>query len=209
MPQPTGETQPGSGVSTEAPEELVAAARQQLARHLKVSPDDLQLKDAQAQEWRDGGLGCPSADLMYPQVVTPGYLLVFVGKGTAVEYQVHTGTSAAQMVLCENKQPVELSVGPAAAPTSDSAEAPDDPTQRLGALAQAALARDLGLATSDVTVVAVEEATWNDSSLGCPRPGQSYLQVITPGYTVTLEAQGQRYEYHTDRNRRVVRCDRP
>ena len=34
------------------------------------------------------------------------------------------------------------------------------------------------------------------------------LQVITPGYKITLEAQGKRYEYHSDTNRRVVRCDK-
>ena len=34
----------------------------------------------------------------------------------------------------------------------------------------------------------------------------THLQVITPGYRIILEAQGQRYEYHTDQQRSVVRC---
>jgi hypothetical protein len=33
-----------------------------------------------------------------------------------------------------------------------------------------------------------------------------YLQVITPGYRVILEAQGKQYTYHTDTRRQVVPC---
>jgi hemin uptake protein HemP len=33
-----------------------------------------------------------------------------------------------------------------------------------------------------------------------------YMQVITPGYRVTLEHDGQHYTLHTDRGRRAVRC---
>jgi hypothetical protein len=57
--------------------------------------------------------------------------------------------------------------------------------------------------------VSVEENEWRDSSLGCPKPGMNYLQVITPGYKIILESQSKRYEYHSDTNRRVVRCDKP
>ncbi|HFD38895.1 MAG TPA: hypothetical protein ENJ31_03470 [Anaerolineae bacterium] len=55
---------------------------------------------------------------------------------------------------------------------------------------------------------AVEGVQWRDSSLGCPESGQNYLMVITPGYRIYLEAEGQVYEYHADENR-VVRCDNP
>jgi len=79
----------------------------------------------------------------------------------------------------------------------------------MGELARAALAHELALAEADITVVEMEETEWRDSSLGCPEPGMNYLQVITPGYKITLEAQGKRYEYHSDTNRRVVRCDTP
>jgi hypothetical protein len=33
-----------------------------------------------------------------------------------------------------------------------------------------------------------------------------YMQVITPGYRVTLEHNGQRYQVHTDAGQRAVRC---
>jgi hypothetical protein len=67
----------------------------------------------------------------------------------------------------------------------------------------------LGIKAEDITLVGAEAVEWSDSSLGCPRPGMNYLQVITPGYRILLEAQGNSYEYHSDQSSRVVRCDLP
>jgi hypothetical protein len=57
-----------------------------------------------------------------------------------------------------------------------------------------------------VTLVASEATEWPDSGLGCPSPDALYLTVITPGYRITLEAEGQTYVYHTDRLENVVLC---
>src|SRR5205807_8144006 len=94
-----------------------------------------------------------------------------------------------------------------AAPPPPGAPQPNAPTPPVAQVAQATLARDLGISADDVKIVSVEAVEWNDSSLGCPKPGMNYLQVITPGYRIILEAQGQRYEYHTDQQRSVVRCN--
>jgi hypothetical protein len=186
-------------VASIAPPQLLNMAQLQLALHLKASPANLLLQSAGAKDWPDGALGCPKDGQLYPQVVTPGFLLIFTDAAQSVQYPVHTGPSTAQMLLCANGQPVDLSI--------KSAVALAGPDARLGQLARAALAQELAVAEADITVVAVEETEWRDSSLGCPKPGMNYLQVITPGYKITLEAQGKRYEYHSDTNRRVVRCD--
>ena len=47
-----------------------------------------------------------------------------------------------------------------------------------------------------------------DGSLGCPQPGMNYVMMITPGYLIMLEANGQAYEYHTSMNG-VVWCKEP
>ena len=57
-----------------------------------------------------------------------------------------------------------------------------------------------------VTVASVQSVTWNDSSLGCPQPGMMYLQVLTPGYLVILEASGNTYEYHLSEQGNFVSC---
>ena len=59
-----------------------------------------------------------------------------------------------------------------------------------------------------VAAVRAAVPSWPDSSLGCPKPNMNYLQVITPGYRIVLEAQGRSYEYHTDTGKRVVRCEK-
>jgi len=66
------------------------------------------------------------------------------------------------------------------------------------AAAIADLARQTGLPGGDIHLASIEATNWNDSSLGCPQEGFMYAQVITPGYLIMLEAQGQQYEYHAD-----------
>lgn len=55
-----------------------------------------------------------------------------------------------------------------------------------------------GATTDQIVVTMAKAVEWSDSSLGCPQPGMSYLQVILPGYHVTLEAGGNAYDYRLD-----------
>lgn len=75
-------------------------------------------------------------------------------------------------------------------------------------LACTVLADELGCTVDDLQVLEVESVEWSDSSLGCAQPGMMYMQVITPGYRITLQHGAQRYVIHTDRGHRAVRCDR-
>lgn len=61
-----------------------------------------------------------------------------------------------------------------------------------------------------VQVVSVEAVDWSDSSLGCPKTGMMYAQVITPGYKIVLESGGRTYNFHTTLNPEgpLVRCGR-
>jgi hypothetical protein len=200
--------EPGGGTSVRPPDALVRAAQQQLAAHLKVNMNAIALQSANAQDWPDGALGCPKEGMAYPQVVTPGFLLVFTDAAQTHSYAVHTGMDEAQMVLCADNQPIELgatATGEALGMVND-ATALDADGRRALELAQAALARELGIQPSEVSFVQGGPMEWSDSSLGCPKPDQAYLQVITPGYQFTLQAHGQSYEYHTDLGKRAVRC---
>lgn len=66
------------------------------------------------------------------------------------------------------------------------------------------MARVLEVPRAEIEVVSVEGVDWPDTSLGAPRPGYMYAQVITPGLKVILRHGDKRYEYHTDMDRRVV-----
>lgn len=74
-------------------------------------------------------------------------------------------------------------------------------------LARSTLAREIGCAAADVALIDAEAVDWSDSALGCPQPGMMYMQMITPGYRVTLEHAGRRYQVHTDAGQHAVRCD--
>jgi len=68
-------------------------------------------------------------------------------------------------------------------------------------------AAQLGVDPSTVQVVQAERTEWPDAGLGCPRPGEFYAQVVTPGYLVIVEANDTQLEYHTDRRvRSFVLC---
>lgn len=60
------------------------------------------------------------------------------------------------------------------------------------------LATRTGASPADIVVVQAEAVEWPDGSLGCPKPGEAYLQVITPGYKVVLELAGKQYDYRAN-----------
>jgi hypothetical protein len=91
----------------------------------------------------------------------------------------------------------EGGISPAATP-----QAVDGETATL----LAAIARELDVAAEAVTISSLEPVDWPDSSLGCPRPGEVYLDVITPGYRVIVAVDGQEHELHADERGNVVRC---
>ncbi|MGF1503807.1 MAG: hypothetical protein GYB64_13640 [Chloroflexi bacterium] len=47
---------------------------------------------------------------------------------------------------------------------------------------------------------------WADTSLGCPQPGGTYNDQITPGYRIELAADGGVYYVHADTQGTVVLC---
>lgn len=57
-----------------------------------------------------------------------------------------------------------------------------------------------------VRLVSYEEREWPSTALGCPQPGFSYHQVVTPGYFIRLDIEGQAFTYHTNRSSTVINC---
>jgi hypothetical protein len=186
----------------------VNTAQQRLAGHLGVANNTLMLQSANRQEWPDSSLGCPQAGQAYLQVITPGFLLVFSNTAQSKTYEVHTRERGDQMTLCENNQPTNLTDQAAGSSPAPIAQTPDTANRALVEMARQALAKDLGIDIGGVMLQKIEATEWRDSSLGCPQPGMNYLQVITPGYLIVLDAQGSSYEYHADSGSRVVRCDK-
>lgn len=87
-------------------------------------------------------------------------------------------------------------------PATDSATTARDPEPMEAELTDEmldAIVRDAAerseVEPGSVEVVSITEEVFNDSSLGCPRPGEFYSQVITPGYIVIVLAGGAELDY--------------
>ena len=68
------------------------------------------------------------------------------------------------------------------------------------------LEQQFKIASDAVTVKEVTPMSWPDASLGCPKIGVMYIQVITPGFQIVLDANGHTFTFHTDAKDRVVLC---
>lgn len=121
-----------------------------------------------------------------------------------------------ESVRHEAVSPVVVDLGDLTAQPAEDASTPraihapglPNPAAIAANRAAATLAGELALDVEDVTILRTESVEWPDSSLGCPKSGQNYLMVITPGFRVSLKADGQTYEYHTNRDGTVVvRCE--
>jgi hypothetical protein len=188
-PKPPAETSPlvePSPVPSESgaakANKVMEIARSHLAASLSIPPEEVDRVSIQRAEWPDASLGCPSPGELYAQVVTPGYRVILEVEGET--YELHTDEAGETIRICEEKRE------PAVDAAVDYA------------------ASQLNIPAGAFDVVSVQTWEWPDASLGCPEPGKSYAQVVTPGYQVILEAEGQRYEVHTDeRGRTTVLCE--
>lgn len=57
------------------------------------------------------------------------------------------------------------------------------------------LARRLGVDEPDIREGVVEQTDFPDAALGAPVEDEMSAQVITPGWRIRLDANGQTYEY--------------
>ena len=74
---------------------------------------------------------------------------------------------------------------------------------------RADLAERLSLDSSQINLLEAASVVWPDASLGCPKHGRLYAQVLTPGYRILLEAGGKLYAYHAGRRGQAFYCDDP
>ena len=93
---------------------------------------------------------------------------------------------------------------PSSAPSPGAAPSPDAQSAIDAAVRDAAARLNVG--ASDVHVDQAEARQWPDASLGCPRQGVLYAQIVTPGYLVVVSGGGKQLEYHADSRGRVVLC---
>jgi hypothetical protein len=71
------------------------------------------------------------------------------------------------------------------------------------------LAGRLGADLASIQVVRTEAVVWNDGSLGCPKPGEFYIQMLIDGYWVVLQVDGTDYDYRVSDKGYFTLCEYP
>jgi hypothetical protein len=87
--------QPGGEIDAET--RLADLAKGDLAQHLGLSADQIQIITVTAVDWPDASLGCPQPGKMYAQMITPGYQIILAAQGQEYEYHANL----ADVVLCK------------------------------------------------------------------------------------------------------------
>ncbi len=78
---------------------------------------------------------------------------------------------------------------------------PEDPTDAPPEVEDAAmsvLSDETGIAMEDMEVVDAQWTEWPDACLGLGEPDEVCAEVMTPGWELTIEAEGENYVVRTD-----------
>jgi hypothetical protein len=82
------------------------------------------------------------------------------------------------------------------------------PTEGVPPAVQEALSffsAQTGIALEEIQILQYQPVEWANACLELPQAGESCAEVITPGFRIELEANGQLYEVHTDEQGAIVR----
>ncbi len=60
---------------------------------------------------------------------------------------------------------------------------------------------------ADIKIVRAEAVVWNDGSMGCPKPGEVFIQMMISGYWMMLEVEGVEYDYRVSDKGRFKLCE--
>jgi hypothetical protein len=96
----------------------------------------------------------------------------------------------------------------AAVPPTAAAEGQEEPPDTVVEAALNAASTQLGVPADNLIVVMTAQRDWADASLGCPEPGRTYAQVITPGYAVWVDTDDlvMEVQVNTDTGSRTAIC---
>ncbi len=70
---------------------VVELAMDDLIQKTGVALKAVRLVSVEAVQWSDASLGCPKPDMVYAQVITPGFLVVLEAMGDEYEYHTDVG----------------------------------------------------------------------------------------------------------------------
>ncbi|GAB5490594.1 MAG: hypothetical protein Phog2KO_08090 [Phototrophicaceae bacterium] len=167
-----------------------------LAMHLDIPTNRIQIVSVSASRWGATTLGCngnpqTSDEITIRNILdaeqVEGYNYVLIVGNTLYEY--HTDNTT-RYIRCDQQETVSgevlIAVDPLASETFRGV--------------QLLLASELDLSTRRVLLVDMQPVTWTDTSLGCPQPEQTYTETTIQGYHIVVTVADELYIYHSDSN---------
>jgi hypothetical protein len=97
-------------------------------------------------------------------------------------------------------------VPPVAAEPPPPAPSQTDAIGNLVSAASDVVRAQLGQKDVAIRVVEAREVNWASGALGCPNPGSIYIDVVTRGYLVVIEADGKTFHLHAGRAGKPFVC---
>lgn len=67
------------------------------------------------------------------------------------------------------------------------------------------ISETLGVAVENIQITKVEQMDWPNGCLGLPEGDEVCTEVITPGWLLTFNINGQEYRYRVDKTGTVIR----
>lgn len=164
-----------------------------LAGHLGVDAARIQVVSITENIWYDELLACDYTSI---QQLDPAYALrPTTVPATGQRYLLLLGDTL--YTYSVNGDVVQRC--PQAQPLADDLLLLVDPVAaEIVALAQRQVANQLSLSTRRVMLVSIRAYTWEDTSLGCPQPEQTYSEAAIDGYRVVVRAAEVDYAFHSD-----------
>lgn len=122
------------------------------------------------------------------------FVHIDLGQEEAVSAALPPEASETALEACPSVEGVE----------EDEVPALREEAEPLIEMARQDLAQRENVDPGQIELQELEAVEFPDASLGVPQEGESYAQVITPGYIIVLNAGGQTYEYHAAGERVVL-----
>ena len=67
------------------------------------------------------------------------------------------------------------------------------------------ISQTLGIAVENIKITQVDQKNWPNACLGLPKGDEVCAEVITPGWLLTFNVNGQEYKYRVDKTGTVIR----
>jgi hypothetical protein len=146
-------------------------ARFALAEQLGLTIDDVTALSQVPVEWPDGCLGLPAADELCAMMIVPGYEITLQVEDQL--YVFRTNEDGSQVREATNQVP---------------------PLEAMRDI----LAQRTGISLAGIEPVSEEQVEWNDACLGVSLPDVMCAEVITPGYRLVYNVDGEEMVIHTN-----------